>query len=239
MEHPRPNSRARGFTLAELIIVLTAICIAAAVAVPKLLSARLAANETSAAATLRVIGDAEAQFKAARRVDLDGDHVGEYGFLKELSAATGVRTRADGSSVGGCVAPAPLASTFRAIDAHGELMRSGYLFRVFLPGVAGVGVGETEIFPLHGSVDSGLAAATWCAYAWPVRYATSGDRTFFAEPGCDVLGVDSPTYDGVGRFEGDACGSAFRRGAGAFGSIVAEPAVGTRGRDGNVWTRGW
>ena len=47
--------RAKGFTLVELLIVIAVICILMSLAVPSLLQSRIAANETSAIASLRVI----------------------------------------------------------------------------------------------------------------------------------------------------------------------------------------
>lgn len=55
--------RARGFTLIELLIVVGIVGILFAIAVPWLLSARMAANEAAAISALKAITDAQAQFK--------------------------------------------------------------------------------------------------------------------------------------------------------------------------------
>ena len=49
----------KGFSLIELLIVVAIILIIAAIAIPNLLRARIAANESSAAASIRTISTAE------------------------------------------------------------------------------------------------------------------------------------------------------------------------------------
>ena len=54
-----------GFSLIELLIVVAIILIIAAIAIPNLLRARIAANEASAVASLRTINTAEVTYLTA------------------------------------------------------------------------------------------------------------------------------------------------------------------------------
>jgi type IV pilus assembly protein PilA len=55
----------KGFSLIELLIVVAIILIIAAIAIPNLLRARMAANESSAAASTRTIATASVEFSTA------------------------------------------------------------------------------------------------------------------------------------------------------------------------------
>jgi type IV pilus assembly protein PilA len=55
----------KGFSLIELLIVVAIILIIAAIAIPNLLRARIAANESSAAASIRTLGTAQITYSNA------------------------------------------------------------------------------------------------------------------------------------------------------------------------------
>ena len=54
----------KGFSLIELLIVVAIILIIAAIAIPNLLRARMAANESSAVASVRTINSAEVTYNS-------------------------------------------------------------------------------------------------------------------------------------------------------------------------------
>ncbi|MGA2990614.1 MAG: type II secretion system protein [Candidatus Korobacteraceae bacterium] len=105
-------SKQKGFSLIELLIVVTVIMVISAIAVPNFLRSRLAANEASAVRGLRTIGTAETAYVASY----------------------GPNYSADLASLGGTSCTIPLSTAACLIDdglAHAtspDTSRSGFYY---------------------------------------------------------------------------------------------------------------
>jgi len=90
----------KGFSLIELLIVVAIILIIAAIAIPNLLRARIAANESSAVASIRTLNTAQISYNSAYPT---------VGFAAGLSNLAGTSC-APPSSTGACLIDTQLAS---------------------------------------------------------------------------------------------------------------------------------
>lgn len=111
--------KAKGFSLIELLIVVAIILIIAAIAIPNLLRARIAANEASAVASIRTINTAEISYNSAYPT---------VGFSANLSNLAGTSCTTP-SSTSACLIDTTL----------GAGTKSGYSFRAAGSGSAPYG----------------------------------------------------------------------------------------------------
>ena len=142
----------RGFSLIELLIVVAIILIIAAIAIPNLLRARIAANESSAVASTRTINTAQVTYQTAYPT------VGYAGALSTLGPSAGTGCAAP-NSTNGCIIDYVLAQAY-AGGTSGS--KSGYVFALN----AAVGAGGTG------------PNITFVQGAAPLSYNQSGVRRF-------------------------------------------------------------
>jgi prepilin-type N-terminal cleavage/methylation domain-containing protein len=245
-----------GFTLIELMIVIAIIAILASIAIPNLMAAKLSANETSAIATLRNLGSAQAMIQGAGRIDVDNDAVGEYGTFLELTGRVKVRRGRINTVPEGCdfstegteVRPAILSPSMGMVDPNGFAPKSGYLYMILLPDSGDPakwvheinrGTNDAPIIDLSASGQSGggtgkigidLSETNWVCYAIPANRGNSGNRAFFTCQTGDIL----QSGNDVAKHSGPATpvdGNSAFLGDG----ITSRIAVGTEAKDKDVW----
>jgi len=243
------RTKQSGFTLIELMIVVAIIAIIAAIAIPRLMSARLAANESAAISTLRSISSAQAQIQSSGAIDCDSDGAGEYAYFAELAGQQPLRvnTGTPAAPVAGAgnpatdrLNPAILSSAFGTVTAFGAsrcVSRQGYLFEMFLPanGAAPVNgipedVGGGKLAgPFPGANNGELM---WACYAWPGNVHKTGNRAFFVNQEGDLLQCLNRTatpFDGA--ITTPVASEAFT----TVNDISSALRIGTASPTGNIW----
>jgi type IV pilus assembly protein PilA len=161
----------KGFSLIELLIVVAIILIIAAIAIPNLLRARIAANESSAVSAVRTINTAEVTYLTAYPT------VGYAGTLVALGPGAGNQACPAGgpTSLSACLLDAALANN---IVAGGK---SGYTVDAL---GATVGAATTNVV-------YGVGAA-------PLVFNQTGVRRFCSEED-GVLHFDPNTGGSIAR----------------------------------------
>ncbi len=228
---PRDRQQA-GFTLIELMTVITIIAVIASFTLPTVFSSRATANEKAVVGTLRTLVSGQASLRSSAKVDMNRNGAGEYGYLAELSGGASLR--------GGYppLDPPLLSAAFQNV-VTGTVIRSGYVFRMFLPDAEGIGIPEAEDGgPQSGNLpDANNSETFWACYAWPVTFGVSGRPAFFANQQGEILSTsnEAQRYNNlVGAGVAPSPEAAFLS-ASTVGAITGPTAVGTIGVDGQRW----
>jgi type IV pilus assembly protein PilA len=142
----------KGFSLIELLIVVAIILIIAAIAIPNLLRARIAANESSAVASTRTINTAMISYNSAYPT---------VGFASSLTVLSG----------SGASCSPPSSTTACLIDTQlASGTKSGYSFSANSSGGPPAGTYATWANPL---VPNQTGVRSFCSVADAVvRYST-------------------------------------------------------------------
>lgn len=136
-----------GFSLIELLVVVAIILIIAAIAIPNLLRARMAANDSSAAASIRSINTAEIGYYAA--------YPG-IGFPATLATLGGVSPCTPG------IATACLIDDSVAKAIAGTNGKSGYYFNAVGSASAG-NVNNNQFYATAAPLSNRLGTRSYCS----------------------------------------------------------------------------
>jgi len=148
--------REKGFTLIELLIVVAIILIIAAIAIPNLLRARMAANEASAVGSLRTYNTAEAMYFSTYQAG--------YDTFANLGPAAGT------PPAPGCTAAAPAGLLDAVLGAATPTQKSGYSF-IYTKGTVAATL-ATGSACHAGTADGYVITGT------PLSLGTTGQRSF-------------------------------------------------------------
>jgi len=224
MRQLRPRTNA-GFTLIEILIVISIITILATVAIPNLISSRATANEAAVVGTLRTLATAQFKFKQMGLVDRNNDTAYEFGTLGEMCGYKPLRGTTD------YLSPSVLSLKFSGIDTEGRLREHGYYLALFLPDAAGVGLAEKPASVTF--YDASLAADYYTVVAWPMTLGSSGRSTFFVNQQGEILKCDRGGYSGTTNAPPPGCALMGTLSPNHITS--SDLAVGTNGADGKLW----
>lgn len=152
-----------GFSLIELLIVVAIILIIAAIAIPNLVRARLAANESAAVSSVRSIDTAEIAYNATYNVG--------YANLAQL-----------GGTVGTCTATAAAACLLDTVITSGT--KSGYTLDA-KPG----GAGNTTFVATGVPITVGISGQrTFCSnQSGPIHFDAAGGAAPGDSAACDAF----------------------------------------------------
>ena len=155
----------KGFSLIELLIVVAIILIIAAIAIPNLLRARMAANESSAVASIRTINTAMITYNSGYPT---------VGFATALSNL--------GGAANPCVSAAANACLIDSVLSAG--VKSGYTFAATGAG----GVPKTQYFASGTpTTPNQTGVRSFCSYEDAVVRVQPAGGAIATEAACQAL----------------------------------------------------
>jgi type IV pilus assembly protein PilA len=150
----------KGFSLIELLIVVAIILIIAAIAIPNLLRARMAANESSAVGSIRTLNTAEVTYNSSYPT---------VGFATSLAQLGGTGGACTPTSAGSCLIDSVLTAG----------TKSGYTF-----GAAATASTPQNNYSVFGNptAPGQTGVRSFCSYEDAVVRATTAAATLAACP---------------------------------------------------------
>ncbi|MCB9877730.1 MAG: hypothetical protein H6835_09035 [Planctomycetes bacterium] len=217
-----PKRRRRGWLVAYGAL-LVAAAIGVAIGLPRFFGARLNRNESMIIGTLKNISSGQSQLQASGALDVDGDGMGEYGFLGEMAGVVPLR----GS--GALLVPPVVSARFGDVQ-DGRVEIGGYVLEMFLPAKDGGWVTESTCGVGGCEIDTSAAETQWMCYAWPIERGWTGNRAFMINHRGDILATNmsAELYSGRIAPKGGVSGYCLDNGA-------CRAAANTMDRCGNTW----
>jgi prepilin-type N-terminal cleavage/methylation domain-containing protein len=161
----------KGFSLIELLIVVAIILIIAAIAIPNLLRARIAANESSAVSSVRTINTAEVTYQSGYPTFGYADTLAKLGpgGVGVTCPATGP-TQANSCLIDSVLANAIVGGPAKSgyVFALGATQGTGGLFLTYTVGTAPVAFNQTGVRDFCSNEDAVVQFAPGASGAAPV-----------------------------------------------------------------------
>jgi hypothetical protein len=206
--------------------------VAASVAIPKLLAARMEQNEQQAKATLRKIAAAEDKARSLSILDRDHDGHPEYGRLVDLARPVPAQGRADGGM-------SQILDVEFQPNSDGCVEGSGYLFRVdFPPPPENPAAPKARSdrpggTPPTASATTDVAETQFIAYAWPREFGSTGLHVFALDASGQLYYSDNraPGQSYSGTAHPPAPDASLPK----IDRLSASSSFLRRGRDGALW----